>query len=122
MENGIECIQCADIDNLINDILKNEKNLTEKSKEEEIKFYDNILKNIEESFTSENFDTSNIDNGEDKVLKTDKLTITFTTSDNQKNNINKNMTKIDLGECETLLRNHYNLSSNETLYMKKLDI
>ena len=83
----MECIQYADIDNLINDILNNEKNSTEKSKEEEIKFYDNILKNIEESFTSKNFDTSNIDNGDDKVLKTEKLTITFTTSDNQKNNI-----------------------------------
>ena len=121
-ENSMECIQYADIDNLINDILNNEKNSTEKSKEEEIKFYDNILKNIEESFTSKNFDTSNIDNGDDKVLKTEKLTITFTTSDNQKNNINKNMTTIDLGECETLLRNHYNLTNNETLYMKKIDI
>ena len=32
------------------------------------------------------------------------------------------MTTIDLGECETLLRNEYNISINETLYMKKMDI
>ena len=32
------------------------------------------------------------------------------------------MTSIDLGECETLLRNYYNISNNETLYMKKMDI
>ena len=32
------------------------------------------------------------------------------------------MTRIDLGECETLLRNFYNISDNETLYMKKIDI
>ena len=32
------------------------------------------------------------------------------------------MTSIDLGECEILLRNYYNLTNNETLYMKKLDI
>ena len=38
------------------------------------------------------------------------------------NDVNKNMTTIDLGECETLLRNHYNLTNNETLYMKKIDI
>ena len=53
------------------------------------------------------------------------MTVTFTTSENQKNNINNNManmTTIDLGECETLLRNYYKLSSNETLYMKKMDI
>ena len=50
------------------------------------------------------------------------MTITFTTTENQKNNINYNMTRIDLGECEVLLRNEYNISINETLYMKKLDI
>ena len=32
------------------------------------------------------------------------------------------MTKIDLGECETLLRNFYNISINETLFMKKIDV
>ena len=31
------------------------------------------------------------------------------------------MTSIDLGECELLLRKCYNLTNNETLYMKKLD-
>ena len=48
--------------------------------------------------------------------------ITFTTPENQKKNINNNMTTIDLGECETLLRNFYNISNNETLYIKKIDI
>ena len=32
------------------------------------------------------------------------------------------MTKIDLGECETELRNYYNISDNEILYMKKIDM
>ena len=32
------------------------------------------------------------------------------------------MTTIDLGECETLLREFYNISKNEILYMKKIDI
>ena len=27
-----------------------------------------------------------------------------------------------IGECEILLRKYYNLTNNETLYMKKLDI
>jgi len=29
---------------------------------------------------------------------------------------------IDLGDCEKLLRNYYNLTNNQTIYMKKLDI
>ena len=32
------------------------------------------------------------------------------------------MTTIDLGDCENLLRYYYNISINETLYMKKIDI
>ena len=50
------------------------------------------------------------------------MLITFTSTNNQKNNINNNMSTIDLGECEKLLREHYNLTHNETIYMRKLDI
>ena len=47
------------------------------------------------------------------------MTITFTTTENQKNNKNDNMTSIDLGDCELSLRKYYNISKNEVLYMKK---
>ena len=112
------------IRNKLQDILKIEKNITkENGNEEEIEYYDTILENVENIFTSENFDTIDIDNGKDEIIETEKMTITFTTSENQKNNnLNDNLTSIDLGECETLLRNYYNLSENETLYMKKIDI
>ena len=80
------------------------KNETVKmSKEEEIEYYDNIIEIIEEKFT-DNYDTSNMDKGEDELIETEKMTITFTTPQNQRNNINNNMSTIDLGECETLLR------------------
>ena len=122
IETKKKCIK-YDFLNSIQDMVKIERNESEKMpKEEEIKFCDNILKNVEEGFTSENYDTKNLDKGEDEVIKTEKMTITFTTSQNQKNNINNNMSTIDLGECETLLRNYYNMSNNETLYMKKIDI
>ena len=49
------------------------------------------------------------------------MTVTFTTTQNQIINLNNNMTSIDLGECEILLRNYYNLTNNETIYMKKID-
>ena len=119
--NG-ECVDNYNSKDLLNDILNIEKNKIEKSKEEEIKYYDNVLSNIESGFTSENFDTSNIDNGKDEFIKIEKMTVTFTTSQNQKNNLNDNMTSIDLGDCENLLRKAYNISNNETIYMKKIDI
>ena len=78
-----------------------------------------MLKIIENEFTSAIYNTSNIDNGQDEIIKNDKITITLTTSENQKNNINNNMTKIDLGECEIILRNFYNISISESLYIKR---
>ena len=124
LENKFECIE-LDFDDISSYLLANKLNGTQ-SKEEEIKFYDSILKNIENGFTSEAYNTSDIDNGIEQILKADKLTITLTTTKNQKNNINNNindnMTSIDLGECETLIRDFYNISDNESLYMKKIDI
>ena len=94
----------------------------ENQKEEEIEYYNYILKNIEQELTSENFNTTDLDNGKDKVIEKDKLKIAFTTTQNQKNNIYNNMTRVDIGDCETKLRNFYNIPENEILYMKKIDI
>ena len=117
-ENRIETDITYNDFEAIKDILKNEGNENQKSKEEEIKYYDNILKNIEDIFTSENYNTSNLDNGYDDYVNIGKMSLTFTTTENQKNNLYNNMTTIDLGECEDLLRYYYNISFNETLYMK----
>ena len=50
------------------------------------------------------------------------MQITLTTTDNQKNNTNTNMTSIDLGDCDIALRKHYNISDDKVLYMRKIDI
>ena len=120
MENNKECIE-YNIEDIIQNILNYEKNNNDTSKEQEIEYYDIILKNIEKIFTL-NYNTSALDNGIDKIIKSKKLMITLTTTQNQRNNINNNMTTIDLGKCETLMRYIYNISDNESLYMKKIDI
>ena len=95
--------------------------LINKTKENEL--YDEVLQYIRTSFISENYDTSDLDNGKDEIVfKTEKMTVIITSVENQKNNINNNMTKIDMGECELILRNFYNISINETIYIIKLDI
>jgi hypothetical protein len=111
-----------DIKNMIDDIIiNNYGNQTEVKNE--TKLYDTILDAIENAFTSENYDTTNIDSGEDQIIEQDKIKITLTSTQNLKNNINRNnMTIIDLEECETILRTFYNISENETLYMKKIDV
>ena len=122
IENKMECVKYTIEDKINNLFLNNKKNLTVKSKEKEIEIYDEILQIIEEEFTSENYNTFKLKGGQDDIIKTDKIITTFTTSENQKNNINNNMTRIDFGECETLLRNFYNISINESLFIKKIDI
>ena len=116
MELETQKIKYDNINNLLNIISQTKY----ETKEEEIQYYDSILDNIENIFTN-NYNTSKLDGGKDEIIKTKKMTITLTTSENQKNNLDDNMTIIDLGECESLLRNHYGLY-NKTLYMKKIDI
>ena len=113
-------LKINDLKNVIESITKNETG--EKTKEKENDYYNKILTTLQKTFTSENYDTSDLDNGHDEIIETEKMKITLTTTDNQKNNVNKTLTYIDLGECEELLRDFYNLTNNETLYMTKLEI
>ena len=50
------------------------------------------------------------------------MTITITTTENQKKNINDNTTKIDFSNCENPLRNAHNISNESKLYMMKFEV
>ena len=76
---------------------------------------------MEDILTSEDYNISNLDNGNDEKYEIGKLKITFSTTQNQKNNINDNSSKIDLGECENSLRLSYNLSDNQKIYLKIIE-
>ena len=130
-----ECVKnCPIKDMKLNNCIQNYKNEKEeeennednqKENEEETKAQDIMLHNIEIGFTSEEYDTSSLDKGEDEVFEDEKMTVTLTTTQNQKdstNNKTNNMTMIDLGECEGLLRKEYKIPDNELLYMKKIDV
>ena len=114
----IEFAQSDEMKNMKENISNclNDKN----TRVEEIKCYDSILQKIEDFLTSENYDITNIDNGNNEIIDIKKVKVIFTTTKQQKDNIN--MTKIDLGECEILLRHTYNLLNDEILYIKILEI
>ena len=114
IRNNTECIN-----NGYNYILKE---ISKIEKRNEIEYYNKIMEIFDNSLNYENYNTSNIDNGADEIFDKGKVTFTFTTIENQKNNINNNMTIIYLGNCDISLRKYYNKSNNETLYIKKLDI
>ena len=82
---------------------------------------DEVLKDVQEILNKE-FNTSDIDNGKDFIQKNGKMTFTITSTSNQKNNKKKNVTTINLGECETKLKEEYNISINDSLYILKIDV
>ena len=83
---------------------------------------DVAIDNVKEDLAT-NFNTSDIDNGENIVIEDENSTLTITTTENQKNNeINKNSTTINLGKCETKLKEHYKIPKNKSLYILKLDV
>ena len=98
----------------------NKEEINETIKEEEIKIQ--LLANIEKSFTSNNFNISGLKKGNDIVIKNKKMTIILTTTDNQKNKRKDNKTNIVFNECETVLRNIYNISNDKKIFMEKIEV
>ena len=122
IEEKKECINdyandLKNMENTLTDCFNNEKN-----SKKEIYCYDTILKNIDDIYTSKFYDTYDIDNGQDEIIKIDKTKVIFTSTENQKNNINTDTTTIDLGDCEQSIREANNLTNNEKIYIKMLEI
>ena len=112
-----ECVNDCNIDSLTNNscILNSPKNDTI--------IFNIILKKIDDLFISEDYNTSEIEKGENEIMKYKHMTVTLTSSKNQKNDENNgNVTTINLGECERLLKGEYNISSDEELFMKIIEV
>ena len=91
--------------------------------EEKVKAYDIMIENVETGFTSGDYDTSHLENGTNDVVEFEHMTITLTTTQNQKDDKkNGDVTTIDLGECEKILRETYQIPDDEMIYMKKIDV
>ena len=81
------------------------------------------MQNIEKGFISENFDTTLLEEGNEEVTEMGQVKITLTTTRNQnKGKTNNNLTTIDIGECEDILRSVYSIPDNEFLYMIKKEV
>ena len=61
-------------------------------------------------------------NGETKLIQTENVIMEISTLDNQKDSLNPNVSTIDLGECENILRTEYHIPKNESLIVIKIDI
>ena len=69
-----------------------------------------------------NYDISNIDNN--NIIQEDKykgIIYQLTNSNNQKNNTNKNISTINLGDCEKKLKDKYGINESLPLIILKID-
>ena len=86
---------------------------------------DDIISNIKEDIINHKIDylLSNITEGnkEDLFIKNEDVLYQLTTTDNQKNNIYKNISTIKLGECENILKKIYDIDKNLSLIIFKID-
>ena len=79
------------------------------------------VENVKEELTN-GYNTSNIDSGKNVVIEQKDSTITITTTENQKNEKSSNSTTIDLGDCETKIKDEYDIPKDKSLYILKIDV
>mgnify|MGYP003571295984 CR=1 FL=1 len=89
----------------------NNECVNEEIKYIQIKEVFNYLKD----FIKDNYDKEN------NIYETKNAVFQISTLDDQKKNKNSGISSIDLGECENILKQHYNLTNNQSLIIIKLD-
>ena len=90
------------------------------SNEMTIEEVDEYLKYLQRQLLN-GFNTTDIDKGNDFTFSNGKITISITSALNQKNNNYTNISTINLGNCENLLKEEYSVSNNSNLYILKID-
>ena len=85
---------------------------------------DKMIEKIKDILINSSFEDvmQEIKNNQDIIIEKEVITISITSTENQKKNNNKNISTIDLGECENKLKIKYNISYNESLLIYKIDI
>ena len=113
LKNG-SCISHQDnMEQILDTILNNPNNT---NIIEDIRdLFSNNSKHLDEILEGGEPITVNNSNGNTNTI------LQITTTANQKNNSNPNISTINLGECETTLKIHYNISLNKSLLMLKTD-
>ena len=83
---------------------------------------DKKLQNIEKDITGDNFNSSDLDNGKKQVYKDDNFAVTLSATKYKYIDNDTNITIIDLGPCENLLKEFYKLKEDDLIYMKQIEV
>ena len=74
-----------------------------------------IYNQIKEKYLSQNY------NGQSQIISTENVIYQVSTFEYQKENNDPNISSIDLGSCESTLKDKYNLEKNDSLIVFKID-
>ena len=66
------------------------------------------------------FNMTDINSGNDNKISGENIIIKLTSTNNQKNNEESNDVTMDLGQCENILKNNYNIPNDDTLYILQI--
>ena len=97
--------------------ITNYTNIETKIDEDNKKEEDKMVEKIREELIT-NFNLTK----KDVIIQQKNSIITITNTENQKKEKKSNKTTIDFGECEIKIKEAYNISKNESLYILKIDI
>ena len=81
----------------------------------------NFIQNIFSGLSINNILDNILNGDEDIIISNNETIIQITSTDNQKNNKNHNISTINFGECEENLKSIYNINPNKSLLILKVD-
>ena len=81
-------------------------------KENQNEYIQNIINNL-----FKELNLTDIDNAKDKTISKNNLDFIFTSTENQKINEDEKRISMDFTKCEKILKNEYNISINDSLYI-----
>ena len=79
-----------------------------------------LLNNIND-FIKNDMNIEYLSDNNEIIIPADEMTISFTSTNTQKEKENTNYTTINLGQCENDLKTAYNISKENNLYILKID-
>ena len=101
-------------DNTIN-IIKSEENTINIHPQVQNKSISNLIYEL-----INDININDLNNGNDKKIIISNKQIIFTSTANQKNNEEENNITMNLGQCENILKDNYNISNNSSLYILQI--
>ena len=114
------CVKNCSVD----EISKNICILNNKNAKKDQSQNDQTLSEFQDNIVNGNFKEiiSKVNQGEDFVFEDNDISYTFTNTKTQKDNINNNISTIDLGECENELKKHYKIHEEQSLFIFKVEV